>query len=126
MLLLLPLLLGVSSALVDEEVVAVSRQDAEVVEVGRQERQLLTNPQHLTRKQLVASQGRRLRVMRRRKQRRLDGLAPTSEPLQWETETNIVSPRRRKVKKVRVRKKKVANEEDEEDEEEEKEEMSRS
>ena len=46
------------------------------------------------------------------KQRRLDRQSPTSEPLQWKTETNILPPRRRKVKKVRVRKKeKVAMEE---------------
>ena len=44
------------------------------------------------------------------KQRRLDGHAPTSEPLQWETETNILPPRRRKVKKVRVKKEKVVKE----------------
>ena len=49
---------------------------------------------------------------------------PTSEPLQWETETNIVPPRRRKVKKVRVKKEKVVKEE-KKDEVEEKE-MNRS
>merc|ERR1719192_432378 len=75
------------------------------MEVGRQARQLLQKPLHLTRKHQVETQGRILREMRRRKQRRLDKQSPTSEPLQWKTETNILPPRRRKVKKVRVRKK---------------------